>query len=148
MNKEKFMLRTIASIFGAIMVIVGILGFFPMFAPGGHLLGIFHVDTLHNIIHIVTGVVALACGLCKRCNMCCGNGEKKNRPVNREECPHAARTFFQVFGIVYGIVALLGFYYGNAPILGILANNIADAWLHTVIALFSLYLGFIYKENY
>lgn len=139
------MLRTIAAVFGAIMVLVGILGFFPTFAPEGHLLGIFHVDTLHNIIHIVTGVAALACGLCKSCNICCS--EKKARTPNENECPHAARTFFQVFGIVYGLVALLGFYYGDAPILGVLANNRADAWLHTVIALFSLYLGFIYKER-
>lgn len=115
------MLKTFAIIFGIIMVLVGILGFFPEASPHGMLLGIFHVNPAHNIIHIITGIVSILCGI---------SGST------------ASRIFFQVFGIIYGLVAILGFYYGNSPILGIIANNMADNILHTVIAVVSLYLGF------
>ncbi|MBA2368415.1 MAG: DUF4383 domain-containing protein [Candidatus Protochlamydia sp.] len=61
----------------------------------------------------------------------------------------ASRLFFQIFGIVYGLVALLGYYYLDRPIFGIIAHNLADAVLHIVISAASLYLGFLYhdKEN-
>jgi Domain of unknown function (DUF4383) len=117
------MLKVIAIIFGIIMIIAGILGFIPQTSPNGLLLGLFHVNLLHNWIHIITGIVSLLCGL------------------NSEE---ASRTFFQVFGILYGIVAILGYFYGDYPIFGWIANNLADAILHTVIAVIALYLGFGY----
>jgi hypothetical protein len=85
------------------------------------ILGIFHVNDIHNWIHILTGVVSILCG------------------INSE---HASRLFFQIFGIVYGLVAILGFFYGDQPILGMVANNLADAILHVVIAVAALYLGF------
>lgn len=115
------MLRTIAYIFGIIMVGTGFLGFVPSLATDGYLLGLFHINFIHNIVHIATGVVALICGW---------EGFK------------ASRVFFQVFGLIYGLVALLGFYYGSEPILGIVANNMADNLLHVGVSALSLYLGF------
>jgi len=53
-----------------------------------------------------------------------------------------SRTFFRIFGIVYALVAALGFYYGDQPILGIISNNTPDIWLHIVLAVVMLYLGF------
>ncbi len=114
-------MKTIAVIFGLIMLAVGALGFVPQATPEGYLLGIFHINLEHNLVHLLTGAISLICGLTSF---------------------NAARTFFQIFGIVYGIVAVLGFYYGNAPIFGILANNMADTWLHVAIAAVSLWLGF------
>ncbi|MBA3721483.1 MAG: DUF4383 domain-containing protein [Parachlamydiaceae bacterium] len=55
---------------------------------------------------------------------------------------YASRIFFQVFGIIYAIVALLGLYYKTDMFDGLLANNIHDVWLHAIIAIVSLYLGF------
>lgn len=115
------MLRTIAIIFGIIMLLVGILGYIPEANPNGLLLGLFHVNPPHNWIHILTGIIAILCGI-------------SNVP--------ASRLFFQIFGIVYGIVAILGFFYGDRPILGIIANNMADNILHVVISAVALYLGF------
>jgi hypothetical protein len=120
-------LKRIAIVLGAIFVLVGILGFIPgvtSFMPDeehGRLFGAFAVDTLHNLVHIATGVVAIACGM---------NSDT------------ASRTYFKVFGIIYAVVALLGFYYGRAPLLGLMANNLPDAALHTVIAAVALFLGF------
>lgn len=115
------MLKTCAIIFGIIMFVIGILGFIPQANPKGFLLGIFHVNLEHNLIHIVTGIISILCGLTSR---------------------HASRIFFKIFGIVYALVALLGFYYVDRPIFGLIANNIPDAILHVVIAIFALYLGF------
>jgi hypothetical protein len=115
------MLKILAIIFGIIMLIVGILGFYPEFTPNGMLMGIFHVNEIHNIIHITTGVFAILCGL---------SGQ------------YASKVFFRIFGIVYGLVAILGFFYLDQPIFGLVANNLADAFLHAGIAIFSLWLGF------
>lgn len=115
------MMKTIAIIFGLILLAVGILGFMPQFTPNGNLFGIFHVNNIHNYIHIASGALALLCGLF--CVDCC-------------------RLYFKVFGIIYAIVAILGFYYGDRAILNLIANNMADNLLHTVIAIFALYMGF------
>ncbi len=115
------MLKTCAIIFGIIMVIVGILGFIPQVTPHGLLLDLFHVNVEHNWIHILTGVVSILCGLTSE---------------------HASRLYFQIFGIIYALVAILGMFYGDRPILGLIANNTADVVLHVIIAIFALYLGF------
>ena len=35
-----------------------------------------------------------------------------------------SKLFFQVFGIIYGLVAILGFIAGNRLIMGMIANNL------------------------
>ena len=84
------------------------------------LLNIFHV-TAHNVVHLLTGVVAIFAGMV-------GVG--------------AASTFFKIFGVVYGLVAILGFVVGNGLLLGLISSNVADTWLHVVIAVVSLIIGF------
>lgn len=121
------MLKRIAVIAGAVFVVIGILGFVPgitIFEPGtdeGRMLGALAVDTTHNAVHILTGVAAIAAGL---------TGEA------------ASRMFFKVFGVVYAIVAVLGFGYGSAPLLGVMANNLPAAAVHALIAAAALFLGF------
>lgn len=115
------MLKNFAVIFGLVMVVVGILGFTQIAAPNGYLLGLFHVNVEHNVIHLATGIISILCGFASW---------------------QASQAFFRIFGLVYALVALLGFYYGDQPILGMVANNTADNVLHTLIALFALYLGF------
>lgn len=121
------MIKRIAIAFGVIFMIVGVLGFIPAVTPitddevTGRLLGVFAVDPAHNVVHLVTGLIAVAVGLASE---------------------EASRMYFKVFGVIYGLVALLGFGYGNAPILGLIANNLADAVLHAVIAVVALFLGF------
>jgi len=113
--------QSLAKIFGYVLIAVGILGFVPgITSDAGNLLGIFHVDTLHNIIHLLTGVLAL---LAAR-----GTGEY-------------VRLYFQVFGVVYAIVAVAGFLQGDT-VLGLFGVNTADNLLHIVIAAIALYAGF------
>jgi len=54
----------------------------------------------------------------------------------------ASRMFFKIFGIVYALVAVLGFMKGNGLVLGMISNNTADTWLHVVLAVVMLFLGF------
>jgi hypothetical protein len=115
------MLANISKLFGAVLLVVGILGFVPAFTPDGHLLGIFHVNAFHNMVHVLSGVAALAAGF---------TGYKYSK------------LYFQVFGVVYALVAVLGVFYGNDPILGLIAHNYADLFLHIAIATTALTLGF------
>ena len=121
------MIKRIAIVFGALFVLAGILGFMPgdtAFEPGGEegrLFGAFAVDDLHNAVHVLTGIAAIAVGLTTEA---------------------ACRMFFRIFGVIYGLVAVAGFAYGSGPLFGIMANNLADAALHTLVATVALFLGF------
>lgn len=119
------MLRTLAIIFGVAFVTIGILGFLPDFTRGGLLFGMFKVNPMHNIFHIVSGVLALLAGV-------------KNHG--------AAKTWFIVFGFIYAGLAALGFWQGSGDLLGMVANNDADNWLHAGVGGLSLYFGFFTKS--
>ena len=118
-------MKTAAIVLGALMLFAGIAGFVPQLCPDGKLLGLFAVNGVHNIIHIVTGLAAIAMGMAG---------------------PLQARRFFQIFGVVYGLVTVLGFFHGDQPLLGFVAHNMADTWLHLGITAFSLYMGFMHRD--
>ena len=117
------MAKTMAVLFGVVFLVIGILGFVPAVTKDQMLLGIFHVNTVHNCVHLASGVVALLCGMA-------GVG--------------ASRIYFKLFGLVYAAVAVLGFLNpGDTMLLGLIANNTATTWLHVVIAAVSLLIGFM-----
>ena len=119
------MLKKIGLAFGVIFVLVGLAGYVPALTPDGKLLGMFAVNGPHNLVHLATGVIALAIAL--------------GSPANLS-------LFFKVFGVVYALVAVLGFFSGDQPLLGVIAHNTADLWLHVVIAAVSLWIGFGMKD--
>jgi len=80
------MLKKICVLFGFVFLALGALGFVPEITRGERLLGLFHVNAVHNNVHILTGLIALMAGF------------------NTE---HAAKMFFRVFGVIYGLIALL-----------------------------------------
>ena len=98
----------------------------PALNPEGKLLGLFAVNGMHNIIHLATGIVALIVGFTS---------------------DSASKIFFQIFGVIYALVAVLGFVQGDQMLLGMVSNNAADTWLHVVIALLALYLGFMMRTD-
>jgi Domain of unknown function (DUF4383) len=57
------MAKPLALLFGIVFLLVGILGFVPAVTSNEMLLGIFHVNTAHNIVHLASGIVFLLCGL-------------------------------------------------------------------------------------
>ena len=116
------MLKTLSIVFGIVFLAVGVLGFVPgITSADGHLLGIFHVNAVHNVVHLLSGAVALYAGMTSA---------------------DAARWYFRLFGLVYAAVAALGFVYGDQAILGLVANNMADTFLHVAIAAAALIIGF------
>ena len=120
------MLKNIGLAFGVVLILAGIAGYVPALTPDGKLLGIFAVNGPHNLVHITSGAIALAIALAS---------------------PGHMGTFFKVFGVVYALVAVLGFFAGDQPLLGIIAHNMADMWLHIAIAAVSLWLGFGVRET-
>lgn len=124
------MLRKASMLLGAVFVLIGILGFVPVFTPNGLLLGIFEVDTVHNLIHLASGAAALLASTSAA----------------------YSRLYFQVFGVVYAIVAVGGFLPPlqlgeEEKLLGLTHMNLADNLLHVAIAAAALYLGFVYKDR-
>ena len=115
-------MKMLATIVGSVFLLVGILGFVPGVTQNGHLLGVFHVNAAHNVVHLLTGIAALIAGATS---------------------VRASQNFFRIFGIVYAVVAVLGFVTGgDEALMGMIANNHADNWLHAVIAAGSLLVGF------
>ena len=120
------MAKSLGMLFGIVFLAVGILGFVPGISPAGAdgmpmLLHIFMVNTAHSVVHIASGVVFLLASMS-------GAG--------------AARLWFQIFGVIYAVVAILGFLTPHGMLLGVISNNPADTWLHVVLAVVMLAIGF------
>ena len=120
------MVKTMAVLFGIVFLAIGVLGFVPGVTTDHMLLGIFHVNVAHNVVHLLSGAVALFCGL---------------------SSVSASRMYFRIFGVIYGLVAVMGFMVGDGMLLGLISNNTADTWLHVGIAAVSLILGFMPASN-
>ena len=82
------MAKTICTVLGVAFILVGIVGFL---APG--LLGM-HLSLTHNIVHLLSGAVALYLGL--------------------KGTLSAARLFCLVFGVVYLLLGVIGFVAGRS----------------------------------
>lgn len=120
------MVKLAAILFGLLFLTIGIMGFIPDFTPNNKLFNLFMVNFWHNIVHIATGVIALMCGLTSTA---------------------ASKIFFILFGLIYAAVAVLGFMQGEGMLLGFIAINTPDNWLHVAVAIISLYLGFFLRGN-
>ena len=118
------MIKTAAVLFGIVFILIGILGFVPGITDNEMLLGIFHVNAAHNVVHLLSGAVALFAGMTSF---------------------GASRMYFRIFGVVYGLVAMLGLMNmgQHTMLLGLISNNDADTFLHIAIAAVSLLLGFM-----
>ena len=118
------MIKKLAIIIGAVFLLIGILGFIPGLTPANaegerHLLGIFEVDTIHNIVHVLSGAAAIIAGLASA---------------------YASRLYFKIFGAVYALVTLVGMVSGSA--LGLFQVNGPDNFLHLALAIALLAIGF------
>lgn len=122
----KMMIKTLTILFGVMTLAIGVLGFIPSLTPNNMLLGIFQVDTLHNIIHVLTGAGALIAAMAGA---------------------SYAKTFFKLFAVVYALVTVMGFVtgYGLAVLLPV---NMADNLLHVAITVYSAYVGFVMNEDH
>lgn len=113
------MVRQFAIVFGAVYALVGVLGFI-LPSP---LLGIFGVNVLHDLVHIVVGGLWLAAAFAAPMGL----------------TPRAAS---QIIGVVYLLVAILGFVLPDL-MNQLLVINTADNFLHLATAVLALYFGFM-----
>jgi hypothetical protein len=110
--------KTAAMVLGIVFVIAGALGFIPNPIVGAN--GIFLTNHTHDWVHIGSGIVLLLGAY----------------------SPMGASLALRVIGIIYAIVAVLGFVMPGGMLLGMIAMNMADHWLHVVLAIVILYAGF------
>lgn len=118
-------LKSTAMWVGVVILVVGLVGFVPALVPNGLVLGLFQVDPMHNIVHVLTGALGV---------------------VAAKSSDKTAKMYFQVFGVVYALVTVLGFITGTG-LFGLLPVNGADNMLHLVIAAVYLYMGFGVKAG-
>jgi len=117
--------RLVATVFGAVYLLVGLLGFavtggISFFATeGGLLLGLFAVNPLHNVAHLLIGAALLIAGL---------------------SSVSAAKAVNTTIGAVYLLLGIVGFFIASTA-LNILALNTPDHFLHLASALVLLGAG-------
>jgi hypothetical protein len=123
--------RLAATAVAAVFLLVGILGFIPGITSnygsmsfGGHmsdakLLGIFQVSVLHNIVHLLFGVIGLALA----------------RGVP------GAVNFLLGGGVVYLLLWIYGLIISKSSNANFVPLNSADDWLHFVLGLGMIGLG-------
>jgi hypothetical protein len=115
------MAKTFALIFGAVFVLVGLLGFIG--SPIVGMEGIFKTNTLHDIVHLLIGVVLLLVAM---------------------KAPAASAKWLKIFGAIYLVLAVLGLVMipAGGDLLGLVTMNTADHWLHVVLGIVLLLVGF------
>lgn len=124
--------QRVAMIFGIGFLLTAIAGFMtgggmqmqptdPAMAPKA--LGLFPVNLLHNIVHLLFGIWGLV-------------GSRSHA---------GAKVFAQSAGAIYAVLVPLGFVFPDGFGLIPLGGN--DPWLHLVLAAPLLYFGFVDKTG-
>lgn len=111
--------RTVAAVFGAIYLLVGIVGF-VLESP---LLSLFEVNAIHNVVHILLGAILLYG------SMSYSTAVQATRGV----------------GAVLGILGILGFITADGFGLVPLGGN--DIWLHLATGAVLLATGFMATDE-
>ena len=117
--------RLVATVFGAVYLLVGLLGFAVtggvgfIATQGGLLLGLFAVNPLHNVAHLLIGAALLIAGL---------------------SSVVAAKSVNTTIGAVYLLLGIVGFFIAGSE-LNILALNTPDHFLHLASAIVLLGAG-------
>jgi hypothetical protein len=119
--------RIVAVVIGVVFVLIGIAGFFVSSSMAvGNLMG-FDIDLVHNLIHLLTGIVALAAVF-----------------------TGWARRFNQVFGVIYLLLGLAGLIYPglyfNHLLMGMTHVNAADHVLHILVGAVAAGVGFFVHD--
>ncbi|HET9675646.1 MAG TPA: DUF4383 domain-containing protein [Gaiellaceae bacterium] len=125
---DRDLLVTVARLFAIGFLLVGILGFIPGITtdapgdfagdgPNAELLGIFQVSILHNLVHLLYGIVGLALA----------------------RTWDGARTFLIGGGVVYIVLWIVGLI-GGADWVPV---NAADNWLHFVLGVVMVAAGYV-----
>jgi hypothetical protein len=131
--------RNFALIFGIVFLIIGAGGFIPGLTdhsatpdPGltmtsgyGHELGMFPINILHNIVHLLFGVWGLLA----------------SRSLG------GARTYARGTAIIYALFTIMGLIPGLNTTFGLVPLYGGDVVLHLVLAVVAAYFGFVHRDK-
>lgn len=115
------MFRSFLFLYGLIFLVLGIFGFIPACLTDQLLWNVFNVNPFLNIIHILAGVCAGLVFFLRK---------------------NIIRIYFRCAGIIFIVLALLGFIYDVNPILTIFPSNSANALFHMIMGILGLSAGF------
>src|ERR687885_2295758 len=130
---SRALVQTAAIAVSIVFLLVGVLGFIPGITSNygsmafaghhsdAHLLGIFQVSILHNIVHLLFGLVGLAMA----------------RTASN------ARLYLIGGGAIYLVLWLYGLVVGQDSSANFVPLNTADDWLHLVLGLGMIALGLL-----
>ena len=137
MTDKRSSAQTFALLVGVVFLLVGILGFIPGVVTehdtkflgqdgDSKLLGIFQINILHNLVHVIFGIAGIA--MAKRTD--------------------SARTYLIGGGIIYLVVFLYGILIDFGSDVNIINLNAADNVLHLVLGLGMIGLGLISGKDH
>ncbi|MEJ7648839.1 MAG: DUF4383 domain-containing protein [Nakamurella sp.] len=124
-------------IVGVMFLLVGVPGFVPGITTrydememAGHqsmsmLLGIFMVSVLHNVVHLLFGIVGVLASRTAR----------------------ASRSYLIIGGIVYLVLWIYGLVIDQSSAANFAPLNTADNWLHLVLGVGMIALGVLVGRN-
>ena len=115
------MAKTVAKLLGVILLLVGILGFTHVLDSLGA-----HLSPAHNLVHIISGVIALYFGL--------------------SESLSGAKGFCTIFGLVYLLLGIVGLAKGDLTI-GPLMLGKVDHGIHLIVGALFLAGGLLTKKS-
>ncbi|KKC24647.1 DUF4383 domain-containing protein [Sphingomonas sp. SRS2] len=129
-------IKAFALVFGIVFLVAGIAGFIPGISPMHHhpdlvitsqsrlALGLFPVNILHNLVHILFGLWGLAAA----------------------RAAGGARVYAKAVAIIYGLLTVMGLIPGLNTTFGLVPLYGHDIWLHALLALVAAYFGFAHRE--
>ncbi|HZH27684.1 MAG TPA: DUF4383 domain-containing protein [Azospirillaceae bacterium] len=131
--------RTIALILGIGFLVAGLAGFFPGVTPQPaadpaagaaatdypRLFGLFPVNTLHNIAHLLFGVWGIVA----------------------YRSWSGSRTYNRVTAVVYAVLMVFGLIPGLNTLFGLMPLFSHDVWLHLILGGLAAYGGFAARET-
>ena len=112
-----------AVIMGLFFILEGIAGCMPQFTTNGMLFGIFMVNTLLNVVHIVMGVIFILAA------------------TNS----NYAKFIFRLFGLLLLALAIVGFVHNGD--LYLVHFNMANNILVLSLSIVNLFFGFVFKTK-
>jgi hypothetical protein len=132
-------IRNFALVFGVVFLLVGIAGFIPALVSPVHeghpdltidsgyglLLGLFPVNILHNLVHVLFGVWGLA----------------------SFRSASGALMYARGVAIIYAVLTVAGLVPGLQTLFGLTPLFGNDIWLHAALALIAAYFGWVYKGD-
>jgi hypothetical protein len=119
--------QKVAMVFGVVFLLVAIAGFIApngmVMSPSGMLLGMFPINLLHNVVHLLFGIWGIMAA----------------------RSWSGAKSYCQIGGVIYLLLAVCGYFvpegFGLVPLGG---NDIA---LHAVLGIVLAGAGFTAKET-